>query len=93
MEMAGPDGVPVRVKQFPRKTDFKSVLSLMLSLCPGCHAGPSREAVLSAMPPLLVELWREQLSKGHEEAQLAFTNNMPSAKAVPLFREESAAGY
>jgi len=54
MEMAGPDGVPVRVKQFPRKTDFKSVLSLMLSLCPGCHAKVHRAKPFS---PLCRRSW------------------------------------
>ena len=39
----------------------KSVLNRMLSLCPGCHAKVHRtKAVLSAMPSLLLELWREQ---------------------------------
>lgn len=39
----------------------RSVLSLMLSLCPACHAKIHRtKAVLSAMPPLLLKLWREQ---------------------------------
>lgn len=36
----------------------KSILNLMLSLCPGCHAKIHRtKAVLSALPPLLLELW------------------------------------
>ncbi len=51
----------------------KSILNLMLSLCPGCHAKIHRtEAVLSAMPPLLLELWREQHPKGHEQTNLVF---------------------
>ena len=38
----------------------KSVLHLMISLCPGCHAKVGRtKVVLSQMPPLLLELWRE----------------------------------
>lgn len=46
----------------------RSVLNLMVSLCPGCHAKVHRtKAVLSAMPPLLLELWREQHPKGHEQ--------------------------
>jgi len=45
----------------------KSLLSLMLSLCPACHAKVHRTKVaLAAMPPLLLELWREQHPKGHE---------------------------
>jgi len=38
----------------------KSVLHSMISLCPACHAKVHRtKAVLSRMPPLLLELWRE----------------------------------
>ena len=51
----------------------RSVRSLMLSLCPGCHARVHRtKAMLSAMPPLLLVLWREQHPKGHEQGQLDF---------------------
>ena len=43
----------------------RSVMDLMVSLCPGCHAKIHRtKAVLSAMPPLPLELWREQHPKG-----------------------------
>ena len=61
----------------------------MVSLCPGCHAKVHRtKAVLSAMPPLLLELWREQHPKGHEQVQLDFAVKRPAAKLVPLFGEE-----
>jgi 5-methylcytosine-specific restriction endonuclease McrA len=51
----------------------KSVLNLMISLCPGCHAKVHRtKAVLSHMPPLLLELWREQHPEGHEQTVLEF---------------------
>ena len=64
----------------------KSVLSLMLSLCPGCHAKIHRtKAVLSAMPPLLLELWREQHPKGHEQTSLVFNGKKPGPQRVPLF--------
>ena len=64
----------------------KSVLSLMLSLCPGCHAKVHRtKAVLSVMPLSLLELWREQHPKGHEQGQLNFFAKGPAAKRVPLF--------
>jgi hypothetical protein len=51
----------------------KSVLSLMISLCPGCHAKVHRTiAVLTEMPPLFPCSWccggnntREGMSKGH----------------------------
>ena len=70
----------------------KSVLHLMLSLCPGCHAKIHRtKAVLSAMPPLLLELWREQHPKGHEQVQLDFTTKKPRPKLVPLFADKEEA--
>jgi len=51
----------------------KSVLRLMISLCPGCHAKVERtKAVFSAMSPLLLELWREQHPQGHEQTILTF---------------------
>jgi 5-methylcytosine-specific restriction endonuclease McrA len=46
------------------------------------------KAVLSAMPPLLLELWREQHPKGHEQKQLDFSLKKPTAKLVPLFKDE-----
>ena len=68
----------------------KSVLKLMLSLCPGCHAKVHRtKAALSAMPPLLLELWREQHPAGHEQAQLNFTIRQSMATSVPLFESEA----
>jgi hypothetical protein len=39
------------------------------------------------MPPLLLELWREQHPLGHEQTALDFKSNFPAAKSVPLFRE------
>lgn len=61
----------------------RSVLSLMLSLCPACHAKIHRtKAVLSAMPPLLLKLWREQHPGGHEQVRLDFTNKEPVAIGV-----------
>jgi hypothetical protein len=64
------------------------VLHLMISLCPGCHAKVGRtKVVLSQMPPLLLELWREQHPLGHEQTALNFRAYFPAAKSVPLFRE------
>src|SRR3978361_979500 len=61
----------------------KSILKLMISLCPGCHSKVHRtRAVLSAMPALLLGLWREQHPKGHEQRQLDFVVKRPAAKAV-----------
>lgn len=62
------------------------------SLCPGCHARVHRtKAMLSAVPPLLLELWREQHPKGHEQVQLDFTSRRPAAKLILLFGEEQEA--
>lgn len=56
----------------------RSVPNLMVSLCPACHAKVYRtKAVLSGTPPLLLELWREQHPKGHEQGQLDFASKQP----------------
>lgn len=70
----------------------KSVMNLMLSLCPGCHAKVHRtKAALSAMPLLFLALWREQHPKGHEQVQLDFTSKKPTtAKLVALFEENES---
>lgn len=66
----------------------RSVLHLMISLCPACHAKVHRtKTVMSEMPPLLLELWREQHPKGHEQTTLNFWVRGPAAKAVRLFSE------
>ncbi|WP_353070513.1 hypothetical protein RBB75_20695 (plasmid) [Tunturibacter empetritectus] len=41
------------------------------------------------MPPLLLELWREQHPLGHEQTALDFKASFPAVKSVPLFRETS----
>ena len=62
----------------------KSVLALMIALCPGCHAKVHRtKAVLTAWPRLLLELWREQHPTGHEQTTLDFNLKKPPAKPVP----------
>jgi hypothetical protein len=48
------------------------------------------KAVLSRMPPLLLELWREQHPKGHEQTMLDYTVKTPEARSVPLFPSQSA---
>jgi len=66
----------------------KSFLHLMISLFPGCHAKVHRtKAVLSQMPPLLLELWREQHPKGHEQTALEFRLPLQSPEPVPLFEK------
>jgi hypothetical protein len=63
-------------------------MNLMLSLCPSYHAKIHRtRAVLSAMPPLLLALWREQHPNGHEQVQIDFPSKKPVVKLVPLFNE------
>lgn len=56
----------------------------MISLCPACHARVHRtRAVLSAMPPLLLELWREQHPEGHEQTTLDFRSPVPRTEPLP----------
>ena len=67
----------------------KSVLSLMISLCPACHAKIHRSrVVVRLMPPLLLELWRELHPKAHEQTALNFAPTHPAAKARALFTTE-----
>ena len=69
----------------------KSVLALMIALCPGCHAKVHRtKAVLTAWPRLLLELWREQHPTGHEQTVLDFSAKKAPAKKVPLFAEDGS---
>lgn len=64
----------------------RSLLHLMISLCPGCHAKVHRtKAVLSVLPPLLLKLWREQHPAGHEQKALNFIPKQMLAQHVPLF--------
>ena len=64
----------------------RSLLPLMILLCPGCHARVHRTiAVLGDMPPLLRELWREQHPSGHEQAALDFTEQTQEAQPLHLF--------
>lgn len=64
----------------------KSILNLMISLCPACHAKVGRTTVaLRVMPPLLLELWREQHPEGHEQTALDFRVKCTVPKSVPLF--------
>lgn len=54
---------------------------------------PKRAApgvVLSEMPPLLLELWREKHPHGHEQTTIDFTAAGPVAQIVPLFEKKMA---
>lgn len=58
-----------------------------------CHARVYRtKAVLSEMPPLLLQLWREQHTRGHEQQILDFTFNPPLPQSVSLFAEPALVG-
>ena len=37
------------------------------------------------MPPLMIQLWREQHPNGHEQTNLDFNVHEPAAEAVRLF--------
>jgi 5-methylcytosine-specific restriction endonuclease McrA len=64
----------------------RSLLHLMISLCPGCHAKVHRtKAVLAQMPPLLLQLWREQHPHGHEQTFLDFSPSSSLPAKIPLF--------
>jgi hypothetical protein len=67
----------------------KSVLHLMISLCPACHAKIHRtRVVIKVMPALLLELWRERHPKGHEQTALNFSRSSTPSLPVRLFRPE-----
>jgi hypothetical protein len=67
----------------------RSILHLMISLCPGCHAKVHRtKAVRAIMPALLLELWREQHPQGHEQTALNFGMQGPAARKIALFEDE-----
>ena len=62
-------------KTVPRRTSSgagKVCLKLMITLCPGGTLVHRTLAVHSEMPPLLLQLWREQHSDGHEQKILNF---------------------
>jgi hypothetical protein len=64
----------------------------MISLCLRCHAKVGRtKCVLSEMPPLLLQLWREQHPDGQEQVMIDFTVRELPAEPVALFPEEKRA--
>jgi 5-methylcytosine-specific restriction endonuclease McrA len=72
----------------------KSILHKMISLCPACHAKVHRtKAVRSKMPPLLLELWREQHPEGHEQTYLDFRERVITAVTIPLFVEQTDVAF
>lgn len=86
--VCGASGRSKRTITVHHRVPGKSALHLMLALCPGCHAKVHRtKAVLTAMPPLLLQLWREQHPSGHEQISLDFQVPALPATSVPLFAE------
>ncbi len=66
----------------------RSELGLMITLCLASHAKVTRTlAVDQCWPPLLIQLWREQHPKAHEQLQLDFAVRMTLPRPVPLFIE------
>ena len=69
----------------------KSLLHLMISLCPACHAKIHRtRAALRLMPPLLLELWRELHPNGHEQRALSFSPKQSASKVMLPFPLEGS---
>jgi len=70
-----------------------SRLPLMISLCPACHAKVHRIQLMDRLiPPLLLELWREQHPQGREQIALEFDKRGSAARAVPLFPDKGKDG-
>ena len=64
----------------------KSVLNLMISLCPACHAKVHRTRTMrSVMSPLLLKLGREQDPKGHEQTVLNFLQKKTPSNVLLQF--------
>ena len=64
----------------------------MISLCLRCHAKVGRTKwVLSEMPPILLQLWREQHPDGHELVMIDFAVRKMPAEPLALFPEEKQA--
>ena len=71
--VCGASGRGKRLITVHHRVPGRSVLRLMISLCPGCHAKVHRTHVgRSMMAPLLLELWREEHPRGHEQPALDF---------------------
>ena len=87
-QVCGASGRDKRSITVHHRVPGQSVLNLMISLCPACHARVHKtRVVLSEMPPLLLKLWREQHPNGHEQTRLDFQVRGPAAKEVRLFAQ------
>jgi hypothetical protein len=72
-----------------------SVLALMIALCLRCHAKVHRTKMLisrTPVPPLLLQLWREQHPNGQEQNFLDFHVQSESYERVRLFVDVSKGG-
>jgi hypothetical protein len=68
----------------------RSLLHLMISLCPGFHAKLHRtRRIMKAMEPLLLELWREQHPRGQEQTFFDFSTSREAALTFALFAHPS----
>ena len=86
--VCGASGRGKRAINVHHREPGRSLLDLMIALCPGCHAKVHRtRIVLCVMPPLLLELWREQHPNGQEQIALNFGAQGPAARKVRLFDE------
>lgn len=66
----------------------KSLLNLMISLCPACHARIHRtRAAVRLMQPPLLRLWRELHTQGHEQTELNFSVKRSRSKTSTLFQK------
>ena len=87
-------GVPWRGKRsivVHHRVPGVSLLHLMISLCPKCHAIVERTLlVISEMSPLLLELWREKHPNGQEQIMLDFSKPLPLPEGSPLFLASSS---
>ncbi len=85
--VCGASGRGKRLITVHHRVPGRSVLRLMISLCPGCHAKVHRTHVgRSMMAPLLLELWREQHPHGHEQPALDFGKQPPPAVPILLIQ-------
>ena len=74
--VCGASGKGKRAITVHHRVPGQSTLALMISLCPGCHAKVHRtQVVLTRMPLLLLELWREQHPGGQEQTLFQFRDN------------------
>src|SRR5258705_9946659 len=64
--------------EFPVPGHPNAKYRLVLRIAKAPHGG------WTALPPLLVELWREQHPDGHEQTYIDFNVRKPPAQMVPL---------